>query len=264
MGSTRFPNLTAGLAAELAQVMAGVRERPTDPKLRTYLFQLLVVQGDWQRALNQLQVTAQLEAAALPMAQTYREAIRCEVFREEVFAGKRTPSVMGEPPAWIGLLMESLEKLAGGHVAAAEQLRSQAFDAAPARSGTIDGMPFEWLADADPRLGPVCEAIIDGKYYWVPFDRVTAVRVEPPTDLRDVVWAPAQLELATGALQVALLPARYPGSHAADKDAIRLSRMTTWQELGPETHVGLGQRMWATDQNEYALLDTRDIRFAAS
>lgn len=260
--SGRFPALTADLAGELKRLQGEVRLHPEDAKLRTYLFQLLAVNGDWQRALNQLQVSAQLAAGAIPMAQTYREAIRCEAFRAEAFAGKRTPHVLGEPPPWIGLLVESLEKLAQGHVAAAEALRANAFEQAPAKGGTIDGKAFEWIADADPRLGPVCEAIIDGKYYWVPFERLVRVKVEAPTDLRDVVWASAQLELATGAKQIALLPARYPGTESSDKDALRLSRMTEWRELGPATHAGIGQRMWATDAGEFALLDTREIVFS--
>jgi type VI secretion system protein ImpE len=258
----RFAALTSDLAGELKRLQGEVRAHPEDAKLRTYLFQLLAVQGDWQRALNQLQVAAQLSAAALPMAQTYREAIRCEVFRGEVFAGKRTPQILGEPPAWMGLLVESLDKLGHGNVAAAESSRAQAFDLAPAKAGSIDGRPFEWIADADPRLGPVCEAIIDGKYYWVPFERMAAIKIDPPSDLRDVIWIGAQLKLATGAWQVALIPARYPGTELADKDALRLSRMTTWQQLGPESFVGIGQRMWATDVGEFALLDTREITFS--
>jgi len=258
----RFLELVSDLPGALKRLQKEVRERPNDAKLRTYLFQLLAVQGDWQRALNQLQVAAQLEASALPMAQTYREAIRCEVYRSEVFMGKRTPQILGEPPAWIGLLVESLSRLAQGHVAAAELSRAQAFEQAPGQSGTIDGQAFEWIADADPRLGPVCEAIIDGKYYWVPFQRLVSIKVDPPADLRDVIWAGAQLELATGARQIALIPARYPGSESADDDALRLSRMTTWQQAGPDTYIGIGQRMWATDAGEYPLLDVRDIHFA--
>lgn len=261
--SGRFPQLTADLASELKRLQGEVRLHPEDAKLRTYLFQLLAVSGDWQRALNQLQLSAQLAVGAIPMAQTYREAIRCEAFRGEVFAGKRTPHVLGEPPAWIGLLVESLEKLAQGHVAPAEALRAQAFEQAPGSGGTIDGKPFAWIADADSRLGPVCEAIVDGKYYWVPFERLAKVKVDAPTDLRDIVWASAQLELTTGAKQIALLPARYPGTESAGKDALRLSRMTEWRELGPDTFAGIGQRMWATDVGEFALLDTREIVLAA-
>ena len=194
------------------------------------------------------------------MAQTYREAIRCEVFRGEVFAGKRTPQILGEPPPWMGLMVESLEKLAqrpcrrGGGPA-----RARRWSRRRQRPGTIDGKAFEWIADADSRLGPVCEAIIDGKYYWVPFERIVSIKVEAPTDLRDFVWVGAHFKLTTDAVQVALIPARYPGTEAADKEALRLARMTTWTEAGPDTFVGLGQRMWATDVGEFALLDTREI-----
>lgn len=249
----------SGLAAELARLQGEVRAHADDAKLRTYLFQLLVVMGQWQRALGQLQVVAQLSAAALPMAQTYREAIRAEAFRAEVFAGRRRPSVLGEPPEWIGLLLESLGEFARGNGAAAESLRSRAFDAAPALAGSIDGKPFEWIADADPRFGPVVEAIVDGKYVWVPFERLAALRVEAPTDLRDLVWVSAELQLSTGARQVALIPTRYPGTEAAADDALRLARLTTWTAAGPETQIGLGQRMWATDDGEFALLDSREI-----
>lgn len=262
--SDRVSALVVDLAGELKRLQGEVRAHPEDVKLRTYLFQVLALNGDWQRALGQLQVCAQLDPIAIPMAQTYREAIRCEVFRGEVFAGKRTPQILGEPPLWMGLLVESVEKLAQGHVAAAEDLRAQALEQAPTTPGAIDGKPFEWIADADSRLGPVCEAIIDGKYYWVPFERLLSVKVDAPADLRDLVWASAQLKLTTDAVQIALLPSRYPGTESSEKEALRLGRMTTWREAGPATYIGLGQRMWATDAGEFPLLDTREITLGAS
>jgi type VI secretion system protein ImpE len=262
--SERVAALAVDLAGELKRLQGEVRARPDDVKLRTYLFQLLAVNGDWQRALNQLQVCAQLAPSAIPMAQTYREAIRCEVFRADVFAGRRTPQILGEPPPWMGLMVESLEKFAQGHVAAAEELRGAALEQAPATPGTIDGTAFEWIADADSRLGPVCEAIIDGKYYWVPFERIVNLKVEAPTDLRDFVWVGAHFKLTTEAIQIALIPVRYPGTETAEREALRLARMTTWVEAAPQTFTGLGQRMWATDVGEFALLDTREIAFAAT
>ena len=75
----------------LAALQQEIRQSPADAKLRVFLFQLLAVQGQWDRALTQLSVVGELDALALPMVQTYREAIRCEVLRSEVFAGKRTP-----------------------------------------------------------------------------------------------------------------------------------------------------------------------------
>jgi len=70
--------------AALKYLQEQVRAKPADSKLRVFLFQLLAVTGQWERALNQLNVAAELDPAALAMAQMYREAIRCELLREQV------------------------------------------------------------------------------------------------------------------------------------------------------------------------------------
>ena len=91
-----------------------VRSRPQEARLRVFLFQLLAVLGQWERALNQLQVALELDAGMLPMVQTYREAIACEALRLEVFAGKRAPMLFGEPQAWVALLIEALSRAGAG------------------------------------------------------------------------------------------------------------------------------------------------------
>jgi type VI secretion system protein ImpE len=92
----------------LQQLQEAVRNKPSDSKLRIFLFQLLSVLGQWERALNQLNVAAELDAAALAMAQMYREALHCEVLRAQVFEGKKSPMVFGQPEQWLALLIESL------------------------------------------------------------------------------------------------------------------------------------------------------------
>jgi len=88
---------------EMDQISAQIRGEPGNAALRICLFQLLGVQGLWQRALTQLQAAAQLDPAALPMAQTYRETIRCEVLRADVVAGRQTDWVGIGPDDWKGL-----------------------------------------------------------------------------------------------------------------------------------------------------------------
>ena len=39
--------------------------------------------------------------------------------------------------------------------------------------------------DADMWLGPVLEAFVNGKYYWVPYARLSHIKLDPPQDLRD-------------------------------------------------------------------------------
>ncbi len=243
----------------LAELQAQVRKEPANAKYRIFLFQLLAVLGQWERALNQLNVLGEMDASSLPMVQTYREAIRCELLRAEVFAGRRSPLVFGDPEPWMAWLLEALHLTAAGQHAQARTTRDRAFEAATATSGMLDGQPFAWLADADPRLGPVLEAVVNGRYYWIPFRRIQVIQLEQPADLRDFVWMPAQFVWANGGETVGLIPARYPGSPAAADPLVQLGRKTEWLEPEAGTWLGLGQRMLATDRGEYSLLDLRRI-----
>ena len=254
------------LAAEgpgpaIEQLKKDVRKAPRHAGLRTFLFQMFCVLGEWDRALTQLAVVSELDPVAVPMAQTYRALIRCEMLRERVFAGQRSPTVMGEPERWMSLLVEAVRVLATGAMTEAADLRDAAFDEAPATSGTLNDQSFAWIADADPRLGPMLESVVEGKYYWVPFSRILRIDLEAPTDLRDQVWMPAQFTWTTGGETVGFIPTRYPGSAQASGD-LALARRTEFvahgdPELGWE--LGLGQRMLTTDGPEAAIMDLRHL-----
>lgn len=270
------PTLRDGhLPGTVAELQERIKSDPSNAKHRLSLFELLSVTGEWDRALTQLNVAGELDAGALAVVQMYREALRCEVLRREVFAGQRSPVVFGEPEPWIALLIEALRLTAREQTAKSDELRGAAFEVAAATPGTLTVRPpdrarggaaeetapraFEWIADADSRLGPVLEAIVNGRYYWIPFQRVRTVLIEPPSDLRDLVWMPAHFEWANGGEAVGLIPTRYAGSESSGDDAIRLARRTDWDERSPQTVIGTGQRMFASDGGEVAIMDVRRI-----
>ncbi|UCE31924.1 MAG: virulence protein SciE type [Burkholderiales bacterium] len=252
------------VAALVAAATALVKADPAQAAPRIALFQALLIDGQWERAITQAQVAADLSAEAIPMARTYEAAVSCEKFRGEVFAGRRSPLVLGEPLEWLAWLVQALERDAAAAVAEAAALRERAFDAAPATPGEADGEAFDWIADADSRLGPVLEAVISGKYYWVPFQRLAAIEFDAPSDLRDFVWLPATLTLAGGGQMPALVPSRYPGSERSEDGAIKLARRTEWREFGPDAWAGEGQRLLATSAGDRALLECRAIRLQAA
>ena len=247
--------------AALQHLTAAVRAEPADGKLRIFMAQLLCVLGQWGRAHTQLNVVADMNAETVPMRETVGHAIRCELMRAQVFAGKRTPMVFGQPDEWLALLIESLLQQGHGNQPMAEDLARRAYDAAPPASGRIDGTAFEWIADADTRLGPVLEACVNGRYYWVPFSRLFKVVFDAPEDLRDCVWMPAQLMFSNGGETVALVPTRYPGSQDSADGAICLARKTEWTAAGEDRWVGLGQRVLITDAGEHDLMAVRVIEF---
>jgi type VI secretion system protein ImpE len=241
----------------LEALQADIRKKPQDKALRVFLFQLLVVTGAWERALRQLNVLVEMDAQYALLAQAYRPLIACEVFRGELFQGARSPSSLGEPLPWFGALCEAARLTAAGQHAAAQALRTQAFDEADAVPGRIDGKPFAWISDADPRLGPVLEVILHGRYLWAPFARIRKIVFDPAEDLRDLVWLPARFTWSNGGEAVGFVPTRYPGSENGDA-SVRLARSTEWHPVG-DIALGRGQRMLATDGDDIGLLEVKEI-----
>jgi type VI secretion system protein ImpE len=248
----------------LAQLQGEVRRKPADAKLRTFLAQLLMVTGDWERALNQLEVLGELEAAALPMKHAYTAAIQCERLRAAVFSGDKSPLIFGDPQPWIALLVRALALQAKGQAAEAAALRAHALEEAPATAGAVNGESFEWIADADSRLGPVLEVLLNGAYYWVPFARIRRIVFDKPEDVRDLVWLPAQFTWSNDGQAMGLVPVRYAGTERSADAALCLSRKTLWRELGEDAFAGTGQRVLATSADELGLLQIRELSLAGA
>jgi type VI secretion system protein ImpE len=267
----KFPDMSVEehiKAGELDEALGcaqeAVRKTPADARPRILLFQLFSVLGQWERALTQLNVVRDMDPECMVLAEIFRPVLQCEALREEIFAGKRSPLIFGEPAEWIGLLVQANALLAQNQAAAALELRDKAFEAAPATTGKINDQSFEWIADGDSRFGPMVEAIIDGKYYWVPFFRIASLTTASPEDLRDLVWTATQFVWANGGEAPGFIPTRYPGTEKATDNSLRLARKTEWIDQGNELFFGVGQRMFATDQAEVALTEVRRIEFTQS
>jgi type VI secretion system protein ImpE len=247
------------LAAALDACKQDVRKAPRDGRLRTFLFQLFCITGEWDRALTQLQVVRDLDSNTDAMATTYESAIRSEILREKIYRGERTPTVFGDPGTWVPLIIEANRLLATGKRDEAARLRDAAFDEAPAAECVVNGTAHEWVADVDPRLGPIFEAVVEGKYMWIPCHRVKWLNVEAPADLRDQVWMPARFTWTNDGEAVALIPTRYPGSATASDPFIQLARKTDWIEVDKNWSLPIGQRMFVTGEDEVALMDLRKL-----
>jgi type VI secretion system protein ImpE len=241
----------------LPQLQEEIRKAPSDPKLRTFLFQLLIINGTWDRAFNQLKVIGELSAEGQLMASVFKHLIRLESFRKEVFAGKRSPVLFGEPKPYQAKLVQALSS----EPSQAQELRQAALEEAPAIGGTFNEKPFAWIMDADPRMGPVLEVVVEQTYYWMALEHVRSLKAQKPSDLRDMVWMPAELELVNGGQISAFLFVRYPGSEQSAEAGVRLSRQTVWEESAEGAQIGFGQRLLATEEDDQPLLELRELVF---
>ena len=90
--------------------------------------------------------------------------------------------------------------------------------------------------------------------------RLTRVDIEAPVDLRDMVWTPAHLTLQPGCCgRIDTHP--LSGSENSTDSAVQLARRTDWEQPVEDFYLGSGQRMFATDRDNYPLLSTRRILF---
>jgi type VI secretion system protein ImpE len=257
----------------VSAVEAAIRAAPGDASLRQQLFQLLAVLGQWARAGQQIATAGSLDAKLTPTVLAYRGLVEAETVRQAVFAGVTTPMLMGEPEPWMASWLKAAQSVTKGEFEQAQALRDEALDKSPATpcvrfpSGTDSGEAGEslpGLLDADTRLGPMIEGVIDGKYYWIPFSRLSELEISKPECLADQVWASARFLWTAGGESHGFVPARYPNSERSSDPAIRLGRATDFIDAGCGSSFGLGHRVLLTgneDVGEVTLLELGLVRF---
>ena len=251
------------LEESLTALMGAIKQKPEDHSLRLFLFQLASVLGQWDRSLTQLRLVETLRPETQWLGKAFQQVVQAEFVRSQVFAGKVTPLLFGEPEEWMGWFIQALQLTNHGSLAEAKALRARALESAPANPGTLNGRPFEWIMDADPRLGPFLEVIIGGSYYWAPFSRIRQIRAEKPKDLRDLVWMAASFTWTNGGEMAGHIPVRYAGTELQASNELKLARRTEWIKQSDGSQIGLGQRLLATENEDVALLEVRHLEFVA-
>ena len=246
----------------LLSLSESIRDKPSDVSLRTFLFQLLCIDGQFQRAHKQLGLIQELDPITMAMSKTYQHVIQCETLRQAIFSADKTPLVFGEPPHWVALLIEALRLENNNQQLEAEKIRQNAYQDIPPTQGMINGESFEWLADADSRIGPLMEGFINGHYFWIPLQCIAKIKLSEPEDLRDLIWLPCEFHWVNGGGATGFIPACYPNSCDDEDPLIQMGRKTHWAPIAEQSFMGKGQKMLVTDQNDYPLFDVREIVFS--
>lgn len=220
------------LSDAIASLSEAMRADPTDVRGRTFLFELLCFSGDYDRARKQLDAISAADPEQALTATWYQEALQAEEQRREMFRTEDFPPGEDQPLSV---------------------------------SGTVNGESFRDLRDADPRIGPRLEAIVGGRYTWIPFEHLLAVEAEAPGRLRDLFWIPAEIEGSIelgGLTNRVFLPAMTPLASGHPDEAVQLGRVNEWRQLESGEEVPIGQKLLLVDGEEFPLLEVRELRFS--
>lgn len=248
----------------LLRLESQIKARPADADLRAAFVQFLTLSGNWARALTQLKSWLALKPQAKPTVTLLEQSIQGEQQRAQVLAGMAAPAMPHAQWPWLTTLAAALTE-SGEH---AHALRLTALEQAQASAGQLafdneETQDFEWLMDGDARLGPVCETIVNGRYFWLPFSAIAKIQFQAPASVTDLVWRHALVCLTDGSEQVCQIPARYPFANEA-ADAVKLARTTEWRPLDNDglLYLGQGQKAWLSEQSENPLLSLSLVTFA--
>jgi type VI secretion system protein ImpE len=227
----------AGKLKEAVQALsAEVRDHPSDTKRRTFLFELLCFSGEYDRAEKQLDMLAEAGPNSEMGALLYRSALQAERTRQDLFQRGEFPKPSGKSTP-------------GG-------------ESIP---GTMNGKPFQTITDGDGRIGPRLEVFAGGNYLWINFEHLASIQIQPPRRLRDLLWTPAVVRagpaLKGAELGEVLLPVLSPFAWQHADEAVRLGRMTVWEEDQSGEAVPVGQKMLLVDGEEFPLLEIRQLEF---
>ncbi|MBI2737812.1 MAG: SciE type virulence protein [Rhodospirillales bacterium] len=226
------------LPAAVTAANAAVRRAPTDIGARVLLAELLAFTGNIERADVVLDACADLDPTAAIVVAEFRQLLRGETARRQLFSDGRVPEFLGEPTAAQRSSLAAIVALRNGDPSEAARLAAEAEAARPHPSGTARGAAFDDMRDADDLLASCFEVITTtGKYFWIPPERVLLMEFHPPKRPRDLLWRRATMQVADGPDGDVYLPTIYPPPTAtaaatAMTDALRLGRATDWHQAG--------------------------------
>lgn len=246
-----------------AELIKQVRSEPGSVPVRMFLFQLFSLTGEWKRAKAQLDTLAKLDPEMQMLSVAYSQCIAAEIDRESIFAGELDVPILSKA-SWGPELSETLKSFFNKTDGAADKLLEIQNNVPDCKGTANDDMAFDWISNADPRIGPATEAIISGRYGLIPFADLETLEIHKPIDLRDTIWVQAEFGLLRGAKVSGFIPVRYPGSHASEDSAVVMGRTTVWAESnGLET--ALGHNILAmSDGADHSLLSFEKIKFETS
>lgn len=238
-----------------------VKSKPTSTEFRTLLFELLSFQGQLERADKQLEVIAQQDENANWATQVYRNLIKAEQTRQKLFTEGLKPGFLLDPPDYIHLHLDAINRLREEQPAEARTLLEKSESACPDFSGTHNDQPFEGFRDCDDLFAPILELFVLFDYIWLPFEQIQELEISRPEHPRDLLWTPVRIVLADGSQRRGYVPALYADTHQQDDAELKLGRMTDWQaaEDGPVT--GLGRRQYLVGDENPSILEIGTLQF---
>ena len=248
------------LADALAAANAAVKKAPADLGARVLLAELLLFSGNLERADVILDAAGQLDPSAALVVSEFRQLLRAETARRQLYRDGRVPEVLDELEPSGQASLKALVALREGNLAEAAAAAVEAEELRPRVSGIVNGQPVDDFRDADDLIPGYIETLTTtGKYFWIPVSRIESMEFHPPKRPRDLAWRRCSMSVKAGPDGEVYIPAIYFAEGEPD-EAHRLGRATSWSE-GEGPVRGIGQRVFLAGEEDLSIMQLDDVTF---
>jgi len=248
------------LKEAVARATEEVKANPGDLGRRAFLGELLCFTGDLERADKQLDALGQLAPQKAVGISLLRHLIRAEQHRRDFYTQGRLPEFLHQPTEELRLRLKASIHLREGDLEKAAELLDEAESKRVSIRGSCNGEVIDDLRDLDDLTASFLEVLTtNGKYYWIPLERVIQIEFQPPEETHDLLWRRAHLEVQDGPTGEVYLPVLYFGSHSSGDELIRLGRATSWKEGEGTPAQGLGQRTYLVGDRDLGILELQSF-----
>ncbi|MCA9132475.1 MAG: tetratricopeptide repeat protein [Planctomycetales bacterium] len=251
------------LQGAIAAVTTLLKTHPTDVAQRMFLVELLCFAGQLDRAEKQLDTISKQSTQGAMTIALYRQILRGETAREQVLREGRAPEVVSELPQDGQRTLEALLALRLGQQQEASELLKQAEELRPQVSGVCNDQEFTGIRDLDDRVAGVLEVITShGKYYWVPWQNIDSLEMEPPQVPLDLLFRRTQIEVRGGPNGEVYIPTRYVAAAEEPLDnALLLGRATDWVGDDESLVQGRGLRTLLVGEQDLTIMEINTLTF---
>jgi type VI secretion system protein ImpE len=248
------------LTEAIAAANNAVRAAPGDLGGRVLLAEFLLFAGNLERADVILDAAATADATASVVVAEFRQLLRADMARRQLYRDGRVPEFLGEPTPSQRAILACLVALRAGDAAQAAAMAADAERVRPRVAGRHGEVAFDDFRDADDLCTGFFEVLTTtGKYFWIPTERVETMEFHPPHRPRDLSWRRVSLSVRDGPDGEVYLPAVYATDQTELADEFRLGRATDW--LPGEPVRGVGQRTFLMGEEAIGILDLTALRF---
>ncbi|WP_237226205.1 type VI secretion system accessory protein TagJ [Rubinisphaera sp. JC750] len=248
------------LQQAIATALSEVKSHPTDVEKRMVLSQLFAFNGELERADKQLDIIGTQSPDAAVSVAEFRQLIRAAQSRHDFYASGALPEFLGEPTESQQLQLKASIALREGKSAEARALLDQAAEYGTSLTGVCDGDEFAGFRDLDDLLGTTIELLTsNGKYYWVPAERLISLNFMPIEMYHQLLWRRAEIEVQEGPTGVVHIPVTYANPVDDLDDQGKLGRMTDWRGTEDSPVLGVGQKTWLIGDSDRPLMSIESL-----